>query len=124
MTTSGHQPVTLNKLDVARAAAKAYREGRLSAQGRTPKCKYRDPAGCPCVIGAAIDDETAKTWDGLVGSTSVSWLQEIGYILTDDQEALVDLQIAHDNWAKKVAGSELVLVSRLNEILPADEKIA
>jgi hypothetical protein len=120
------EPVVLNKLDVARAAAKAYREGRLSAQGPTPRCSYRDDSGYPCVIGAAIDDNTAALWDmqGVNLGNGVSALHRERFLATDDEDALVYLQMAHDDWASRMEDdAEPRLISLLNSILPADEQI-
>jgi hypothetical protein len=114
--------LTLNKLDVARAAAKAYREGRLSAQGSTPKCRYRDPSGLPCAVGAAIDDETAHEWD-VCGGNTVTELIDRGKLRTDDKDALRSIQAAHDDWASGDEGGERQLVTALNNVLPPEERI-
>jgi hypothetical protein len=118
--------ITLNKLDVARAAAKAYREKRLSAQGTAPLCAYRDYNGCPCVIGAAIDDDTAEAWDAcreLSGGSAIRALSRRGLIDSDDMDALEDLQSTHDDWARGDDTAEAVLVCALNDILPPEERI-
>jgi hypothetical protein len=115
--------VVLNKLDVARAAAKAYLEGRLSAQGPTPVCSYRDASGCPCVIGASVDDKTAKKWDDLDDSGVID-LKAQDILESDDMQALAELQCLHDEWAAGSSWAESRLVSLLNSILPADEQIA
>jgi hypothetical protein len=118
--------ITLNKLDVARAAAKAYREGSLSAQGATPMCRYRDPSGCPCVIGAAIDADTAAEWDrrGPEIMTGVSTLHSEGLLATDDLGTLMRLQMYHDSWADGDDDAEHRLVDILNDILPPEERIS
>lgn len=119
--------LTLNKLDVARAAAKAYREGRLSAQGTKPFCAYRDGSGRPCVIGAAIDDDTAKAWDTYYGEhpgSAVRSLSRRGLLVSDDIDALEDLQSFHDAWVRGDSSSEADLIAAINEILPPEERIA
>lgn len=98
------EPITLTKAFVIEKAREAYLAGRLSAQnGVQARCFYRDEAGFPCVIGAALSDEAAKSFDRL-GGISVSALLSDGMIKTPVPEFLVALQLAHDDWA--CAGDE------------------
>lgn len=87
-------PIVLKAADVIAAARRAYEEGRLSAQGPTPECSYRDSSGLPCAIGAALTDEEANGLGGSIGS-AVNW----GDVVTDDKGRLTTLQTAHDLWA-------------------------
>lgn len=91
-------PIHLDVQTVARAALKAYEEGRLSAQGPTPACRYRDASGRPCAIGAAIPDDVAASWDSLNGGSGVYTLIGAGEATTDGAIALMRLQDVHDLW--------------------------
>lgn len=94
MTAPIHLPIR----DVALAAKKALDEGRLSAQGPTPACEYRDKSGRPCAIGAAISDEDVTYLEGEL-STGIFDLYGEGLVTTDDLSQLCELQGSHDNWA-------------------------
>lgn len=89
------QPIRLLVADVRAAAIQAYREHRLSAQGPTPECAYRDASGLPCVIGAAMTDEEHAG----IEEISVLSLLDRRFIETDDIDTLIELQTAHDSWA-------------------------
>lgn len=119
--------VILNKLEVARNAAKAYKERRLSAQGTTPSCRYRDRSGCPCVIGASVPPGVARIWD-TYGDPSITNIYEEEQFITDDIEALNDLQETHDKWANNAynVGArtfEKLFVEAVNDLLPEEERI-
>lgn len=79
---------------VKAAGLKAYNEKRLSAQGPTPACKYRDDSGRPCIIGASIPDDIAAT---LPQSAPVWLLRSNGVHI--DSEEICYLQRLHDAWA-------------------------
>jgi hypothetical protein len=100
----------------------------LSAQGNTPTCAYRDESGCPCAVGAALDDETAKLLD-LQDDTDVLSLISKGLLKADDEDGLIELQDLHDRWAKAVNGSpfygapeecEAAFVETLDRLLSAE----
>lgn len=83
-------------IDQARATAREiYLAGGLSAQGPTPECAYVDKSGLPCVIGACFPPEDRADLSGSVGQ-----LVDHGYLDTDDEEGLLRLQLAHDEWAR------------------------
>lgn len=88
-------PINLPKSLVIEKAREAYLAGRLSAQGPTPACDYRDVSGRPCVIGAAMSEEEAE---GLRGT--VCLLLARGEVRTNAPVFLGKLQNAHDDWAK------------------------
>jgi len=83
----------LDTTQVAKAALKAYKEGRLSAQGPTPECAYRDSSGRPCAIGAAIPDKLAEVLTGSIFAiiSTRGWR-------TNNIQGLSMLQAAHDDW--------------------------
>lgn len=83
---------------VKEAGRKAYLEGRLSAQGPTPECAYRDKSGRPCIIGAALTDEEARALDH-ADDGSIDDLIREGLVKTAATAALPALQTAHDHWA-------------------------
>ncbi|AKU43630.1 hypothetical protein CPT_Seuss104 [Caulobacter phage Seuss] len=99
-------PLTLNVRDVAQAALKAHSEKRLSAQGPTPHCRYRDSSGHPCAIGAAIDDKTAKWLDSLTVSNIYTLIKR-GDVLTDNSQGLQELQRRHDSWSRQPHNDDL-----------------
>lgn len=94
-------PIHLKVRDVALAAKKAYDEGRLSAQGPTPACQYRDLSGRPCAIGAALTDAQAG---GLCGA--IEWLIGKGRVRSRGHRALAHIRRAHDRWAGAEGPSE------------------
>lgn len=96
-------PIHLELRTVALAAKKAFDEGRLSAQGPTPACEYRDCSGLPCAIGAALSDDFAR---GLPKNANVWAMRETGLITTDDFEGLRNLQDAHDRWTDEPSSPE------------------
>lgn len=119
--------ITLNTLDVIRNAVTAYKERRLSAQGKTPQCSYRDNSNCPCVIGVSIPDQVAESWDSFDEDTSISHIYEEGEFITDNIDVLSELQSLHDQWARnsgdKFRNYETFFVEFLNEHLPVEERI-
>lgn len=104
--------ITLKARDVALAAKAAYDEKRLSAQGGTPGCYYRDASGRPCAVGAALTDEQAKK---IHNGATVYGLVEFG-IEFDEVVAVYLLQEAHDSWAMRV-NSEANFVRVLEAML-------
>jgi len=95
------QTITLQ--DVVTAGRKAYDEKRLSAQGPTPTCAYRDKSCLPCVIGAAMTDETVKLikekgWHNSTISQLIN--RQLVDVPPAEVMALVKIQDAHDKWAK------------------------
>lgn len=90
--------IRLKAKEVARHALLHHAEGRLSAQGPTPECRYRDRSGRPCAIGAALTDEQAASIPDNLQNSAVWALRS--YIRADDMEALTSLQLAHDNWTQ------------------------
>lgn len=94
--------ITLTLADVKAKALAAYNEKRLSAQGPTPACMYRDPSGLPCIIGAAMTDEEAEALtreDNVVG---VATLRSRGRVKMDHNLDLAKGQELHDSWASAV----------------------
>lgn len=98
------EKLKLNKDRVVKNAIKAYREKRLSAQGPTPRCAYRDPSNNPCVIGVSMTDRQARYCDA-IDTSSVNDLYNKDIIETDDIAFLNILQKHHDKWADDVANS-------------------
>jgi hypothetical protein len=96
--------------EVVLAGRKAYEEKRLSAQGPTPQCAYRDNSGCPCVVGAALPDSTiAVINQKFMQGSRVSQLRSADVISVksiDELDAIGDLQNAHDEWAKALVALE------------------
>lgn len=90
--------IHLTLAQVKKAGLLAYHEKRLSAQGPTPSCMYRDASGRPCVIGAALTDEQAA---GIPESPLVSLIFG-GMIVTGAIRGLPRLQELHDRWATAV----------------------
>lgn len=86
--------LSLTLAAVKEAGLKAYNEKRLSAQGPTPACRYRDDSGRPCIIGASIPDEIAAT----LPSQYPVWLLR-SYGVHIDSETICYLQRLHDAWA-------------------------
>lgn len=106
------QTITLE--DVLTAGRKAYEEKRLSAQGPTPACSYRDESGCPCVVGAAMTDETVEKvqFQGNDGSR-VHQLntKNLIHIPQEDLVAVGDIQNLHDEWTRAVRMTQLGVVT-------------
>ena len=99
-------PIVLNVRDVALAAKKAFDEGRLSAQGPTPACKYRDDSGRPCAIGAALSaDEIDRLLHGAEAEMETPIAGLAPHFRTDRLDALTELQDAHDEWCHTRGGS-------------------
>lgn len=97
---------TLTVKSIAQAALKAYDEKRLSAQGPTPCCAYRDPTGRPCAVGAGLPDDLAAQLDVAIhgGSMPIEDAAYAGYVSIARADAfqLRELQKAHDAWANAV----------------------
>lgn len=118
-------PFRLTVREVALAAKKAFDEGRLSAQGPTPACEYRDKSGLPCAIGAALPDHVANRSEGC----TVEELRSRGTVALSEPavNALSDLQDAHDDWCHARLGlfglqpaeAEARFVAVLAALLPA-----
>jgi hypothetical protein len=117
--TETRTPIKLTLAQVKAAGLKAYEEGRLSAQGPTPQCAYRDVSGLPCVIGAALPDEVAD--NPSTNGVNVEGLLTRKLITTRALTSLMILQEAHDEWAtakakghaSEAAGHEARLVKLL-----------
>jgi hypothetical protein len=108
-------PIKLTLAEVKAAGLKAYEEKRLSAQnvkGRRSRCFYRDHAGDPCVIGAAMTDRAARRFDRR-DDPSIAALVEDGLVETDDRSTLSLLQAEHDAWTVGDATAEARLVKLL-----------
>lgn len=90
------KPIRLTLAQVKEAGLKAYHEKRLSAQGPTPSCMYRDASRRPCVIGAALTDEQAPD----IPEMAIGSLIREKVIVTNATRGLPRLQEAHDRWAK------------------------
>jgi hypothetical protein len=112
------EPIKLTLSQVIEAGRKAYLEGRLSAQGPNPVCRYRDPAGRPCVIGAALSDADATAFDRRYGNgenSGVADLAAAGLLhLEGDEEDFIQLQAAHDDWAHGLESAHEWLRKLLN----------
>ena len=93
---------TITLQEVRTAGRQAYNEKRLSAQGPTPMCAYRDDSGRPCIIGAAMTDEEAKrTSDGLPVQLFNAGDSRAGVAINPEERTeLQDLQTLHDAWAR------------------------
>lgn len=115
-----HLPLSL----VIEKGRQAYLEGRLSAQGPTPACRYRDGSGRPCVIGAALSDEEAARLDAT--RCGITGLHTRALITTDREGFLVALQNAHDAWADRVVAGAHELArnseARLRSLLGLEAK--
>lgn len=108
------EPINLPKALVIEKAREAYLAGRLSAQGPTPDCRYRDKSGLPCVISAAVSNLEAERMESpLMRGTSVQSLVRARVIETDDEVFLLTLQIAHDDWAHGEEGREAIVCEML-----------
>jgi hypothetical protein len=69
---------------------------RLSAQGPTPTCAYRDASGCPCIIGTVLSERDAAALE----VESVDSAYESHLVSFDaDVSLFQQLQLAHDFWA-------------------------
>ena len=114
-------PIRLTYAEVVEAGRKAYLEGRLSAQGPTPECRYRDSSGHPCVIGAALTDKQAlyldRNYDAQVHKLPVEVL-DCGI----DLRAIRRIQQAHDEWASpETRRSGKLAHTRLRKLLNIEE---
>lgn len=94
----------LTLAEIKAAGLAAYHAGQLSAQGPEPACLYRDGAGRPCVIGAAMPEaflDTDPEEDSFWGK-SISDLVDDEYVEMDLEElpAARRLQAIHDRWAQ------------------------
>lgn len=110
--------VHLKKADALPIMQKAFREGRLQAQqvqqppikGQARSCYYRHPnSGCPCIVGAVLDDGTAQRFDAY-GESSVWALWTDNRLKVDDFLFFSIAQQLHDEWQKgdEESGQELV----------------
>lgn len=113
-------PIHLDVQTVARAALKAYDEGRLSAQGPSPACLYRDARGRPCAIGAAIPDDVAAAWDN-ADEPDIAALIDQGVVTSSDCSALARLQEEHDLWARGHS-NEQSFVTLCRELAGRDDR--
>jgi hypothetical protein len=94
---------TLTKEECLPIMREAYRKGRLSAQGPTPACMYRDKSDRPCIVGSCFDDDVAQILSITGGNKST-----IGAIITneiapfrvpiEDEDWFSSTQYAHDQW--------------------------
>lgn len=87
--------IILNLAKVRAAGLSAYNEKRLSAQGPTPACLYRDASQRPCVVGAAMTDEEASG----CSKAPVFSLVSDGFATTDNLRELGTGQELHDYWS-------------------------
>lgn len=114
------QPIKLTYAEVVEAGRKAYLEKRLSAQGPTPECQYRDRSGRPCVVGSALSDTDAQRLHGTVQALVLA-----NELAVDDVAAIGALQLAHDDWARGVMGrgrhSPNEAETRLRKLLNIEE---
>lgn len=91
----------LTLAEVKTQGLKAYNEKRLSAQGPTPRCNYRDPSGRPCIVGAAIPDDIASK----LPQTAAAWsLRGEGVEIAC---GITHLQKLHDAWATSFSDPQL-----------------
>lgn len=92
--------IHLTAAKVFAAARLAYDENRLSAQGPTPECRYRDASGRPCAVGAAMTDKEAALLL-IYNRTSVAGLpNKLVTVELGDYDRISSLQEAHDEWAR------------------------
>lgn len=101
---------------VKAAGLKAYEEGRLSAQGPTPACQYRDDSGRPCVIGAAIPDDhpgLAEFNESVPVDGLTMW-----HIQLQDVPTLRRLQGLHDSWCMARVRGVSIYGGREDEQIP------
>jgi hypothetical protein len=120
MNVTASTTIELTWAKVKAAGAKAYQERRLSAQGPTPTCNYRDISGRPCVIGAALTDDQVKPWlaEGNLGENKyyIKTLRCRGVVSYSDRDSkkFSRLQGIHDEWcSSNVDGSEIALAKML-----------
>lgn len=93
--------IHISAVDAIRNARKAFDAGELQIQNQEDmeECLYSGP----CAIGVSIPTELRSEMDyftdsrGYRTTASVDQLISSGKITTDDQEALFDLQNAHDS---------------------------
>lgn len=92
----------LTMREILIAGQMALDEDRLAIQHGLDGCKYRDMNNTCCIIGAAIDDETAKKWDEIYKkdalSSAIDHLYEMGEFEADLAEVddMRELQTLHD----------------------------
>lgn len=92
------EKVKLTKAEALPKMRAAFEAGILCKQ-RFPHSspKYRGREGAPCVVGAALDDETARRLDAGVGTyCSIGHLIRLGAVETDDNEFFKLAQDRHD----------------------------
>lgn len=95
----------LTLADVKAKGLEAYKAGRLSAQGPTPACQYRDASGRACVVGAALPDELADSLGGLNFAVLQTLIDDnVVYVSDDEEYEIARLQVLHDRWANLVSG--------------------
>lgn len=98
---------TLTYTAVLAAGRKAYEEKRLSAQGPTPACLYRDESGCPCVVGSAMERETISVLVAAnYNSSRVQLIPNriVDFASEEDKQDIMCLQRSHDNWCMALEG--------------------
>lgn len=101
---------------VKEAGLKAYNEKRLSAQGPTPACKYRDDSGRPCIIGASIPDDIAAT----LRQSAPVWLLRSNGVHIDSEE-ICYLQRLHDAWATSFTDpTQAAVIAREPQVQPPE----
>ena len=92
MTTRPH----LTLADVKTAGLAALQANKLSAQGPTPVCAYRDKTGHPCIIGAAFPEDFVATLKPHQQAMTIGQL-------ADDRLVTVDpLELSRLNWLQQV----------------------
>ncbi len=94
---------------VKSACRLAHAEGRLAAQNTAeyPSYYYRNSAGYGCAIGVALTQETVDKMDSqnwTIGIDGEELAQCFSWPGTENEE-LVAIQIAHDNWHRSKADS-------------------
>lgn len=87
--------ITLKAADVIRNARAAFDKGELQIQkGPMEFCSYSGP----CAIGVSVPIELRKQFDGVsIWSTSITGLIDDGFVKTDSENTLEQLQSAHDS---------------------------
>ncbi len=94
----------LTLAEVQAAAAKAYAEGRLTAQHpihSLRKCVYEGDSGCGCAIGVALTSETLEAIKRHAYQFSRVIALINGEVISVDpkeEEALRNIQRTHDTW--------------------------
>lgn len=88
---------TLSLQAVKAAARLAMAEGRLGYQRNEETCAYRGEYGSTCAIGAAMTSEQLDAVDhARMNCSSISMLEGLFYIAAEEENAIADIQMAHD----------------------------